>query len=75
MRKLCLLGGVSLILAGCANVSDLAPEDFMADRQPVNPTTESGGNAYSSVLAGYNRRTVSEPKPWGKSKSDEGESQ
>ena len=74
MRKLCLLGGVSLILAGCS-YSDLAPEDFMADRQPVNPTTESGGNAYSSVLAGYNRRAVSEPKPWRKSKSSEGESQ
>lgn len=75
MRRIILMGIVPLALAGCANTSDLAPEDFLAERQPVNPAEESSGNTYRTVLGGYHPRTVVEPKPWGNKSSKEEKSQ
>lgn len=75
MRRIIIMGGILLASAGCANTSDLTPEDFLAERQPVNPTEEVSRDTYRTVLGGYHPRTVVEPKPWGNKSSEEEKSQ
>lgn len=75
MRRIIILGIFAFGLAACASTSDLAPEDFLAERLPVNPAEESLGTTYRPVLGGYHPRTVVEPKPWGNKDTQEEKSQ
>ncbi len=75
MRRILLIGAIPMVLIGCTNTSDLKPEDFLAERQPVNPAEEISGNTYRTVLGGYHPRTVVEPKPWGNKSPKEEKSQ
>ena len=69
MRKCMRVGAIALALAGCASTSDLAHEDFLAERQPVNPAEEISADTYHPVFSGYHPRTGVEPRPWGKKNS------
>ncbi len=55
---------VVVLAGGCAAQTELSPRDVLSHRDPTDPATESSGESYRSVLAGYHPRSIVEPKPW-----------
>ena len=61
---------VLALASGCAAQAELNPRDVLSDRDATDPTTESSGERYRSVLADYHPRSIVEPKPWSKTATE-----
>lgn len=64
MNKLALMAVLGTVMAGCAASAEPDPYDVLSHRDPEDPSRETLAPDYRSVLAGYQPRSVVEPKSW-----------
>lgn len=64
MKNKFVLLAVLVVASGCAAQAELNPKDVLSHRDPTDPATESSGEQYRSVLAGYHPRSIVKPKSW-----------